>query len=70
MFIHDKVPPGVPEMQTKRDAISYTFEATPDGARVRIASTDSVAIKAIHQFLAFQIDGHRTGDPKTVPSQR
>jgi hypothetical protein len=70
MFIHDTVPPGVPEMQTKRDAITYTFEATPNGGRVRIASTDSVAIKAIHQFLAFQIDDHRTGDPKTVSSQR
>jgi hypothetical protein len=70
MFIHDTVPPGVPEMQTKRDAITYTFEATLDGGRVRIASTDSVAIKAIHQFLAFQIDDHRTGDSKTVYSQR
>jgi len=70
MFIHDTVPPGVPEMKTKRDAIIYTFEATAEGGRVRIASTDSVAIKAIHQFLEFQIDDHRTGDPKTVSSQR
>ena len=69
MFIHDTVPPGVPEMQTKRDAIIYKFEATPEGGRVRIASTDSVAIKAIHKFLAFQIEDHRTGDPKTVSSQ-
>ena len=70
MFIHDTVPPGVPEMRNKRDAITYTFEATPDGGRVRIASTDSVAINAIHKFLAFQIGDHRTGDPKTVSSQR
>jgi len=31
MFIHDTVPPGVPEMQTKRAAITYTFEATLSG---------------------------------------
>lgn len=70
MFIHDTVPPGVREMQAKRDAITYSFEATPDGGRVRVASGDSFAIKAIHQFLAFQIDDHRTGDSKTVSMQR
>ena len=70
MFIHETVPPGVPEMEAKHDAIAYTFEATPDGGRVRIAGTDSVAIKATHRFLALQIDDHRTGDPKMVSSER
>jgi len=57
-------------MQARRDTINYTFEGTPEGGRVRIACTDSVAIKAIHQFLVFQIDDHRTGDSKTVSAQR
>jgi hypothetical protein len=56
-------------MKARRDTINYTSQGTPDGGRVRIASTDSVAIKAIHQFLVFQIDDHRTGDPKTVSAQ-
>jgi hypothetical protein len=64
MIIHDKVPPGVPVMESKQGAISYTFEATPTGGQVRIATTDKDALEAIHQFLAFQIDDHRTGDSK------
>ena len=66
MFIHDKVPPGVPVMESKRAAIFYTFEPTPNGGRVRIATADKEALEAIHQFLVFQIDDHRTGDSKAV----
>jgi hypothetical protein len=69
MFIHDKVPPGVAVMESKRAAISYTFEPTPIGGRVRIATADKDALGAIHQFLAFQIDDHRTGDSKAVESR-
>lgn len=66
MFIHDTVPPGVPVMKSKRAAISYRFESTPKGGRVRIATDDKEALEAIHQFLAFQIDDHRTGDSKAA----
>jgi hypothetical protein len=66
MFIHDTMPPGVEVMKTKRNAITYRFEPTPSGGRVRLVSTDRDAVKAIHQFLAFQIDDHRTGDSKTI----
>jgi hypothetical protein len=69
MFIHDKVPPGVPVMESKRTAISYAFETTPTGGRVRIATANKDALEAIHQFLAFQIDEHRTGDPKAIVPQ-
>jgi hypothetical protein len=70
MFIHDKEPPGVPVMESKRGAISYTFEPTPTGGLVRIETVDKDALEAVHQFLAFQIDDHRTGDSKTVESRR
>jgi hypothetical protein len=70
MFIHDKIPPGVPVMESKRGAISYTFEPMPKGGRVRIATADKDALEAVHQFLAFQIDDHRTGDPKAIEPQR
>lgn len=68
MFIHDTVPPGVPVMKSKRSAITYAFEPTTNGGQVRIASTDPDAVNAIHEFLAFQIDDHRTGDSKVVAS--
>jgi hypothetical protein len=63
MFIHDTVPPGVPTMKEKHDAITYTFQPTDRGGQVRITTQDSDALKAVHDFLNFQITDHRTGDP-------
>ena len=63
MFIHDTVPPGAPVMKSKHASIMYILEPMPSGGRVRITTTDAEAIKAVHQFLTFQIDDHRTGDP-------
>ncbi len=63
MFIHDTIPPGVPVMKQKRGEITYTYLATQRGAMVRIVTHDSEALKAVHEFLAFQIKDHRTGDP-------
>ena len=66
MFIHDVVPPGIPVMKTKQKAISYVYESTTTGARIRITTTDKDALEAVHQFLSFQIDDHRTGDSNAV----
>ena len=66
MFIHDRVPPGVPVMKAKRKAITYTYQETERGGRVRIKTTDPDALQAIHEFLRFQIEDHRTGDPGTT----
>jgi hypothetical protein len=55
MFIHDNVPPGVPVMRSKRTAITYTFESTSSGGRVRITTSDPDALKAVHQFLTFKL---------------
>jgi hypothetical protein len=62
MFVHDQVPPGVPVMKEKRAVISYQYEEFPAGARVRIRTSDSEALIAIHDFLRFQIEDHHTGD--------
>lgn len=66
MFVHDTVPPGVPEMKRLRKNIQYSFEETPDGGRVVISSRDKQALNAIHRFLRFQIEEHKTGDPVEV----
>jgi hypothetical protein len=63
MFIHDRVPPGVPVMKQKRGEITYNYSPTPRGGMVRIVTHDSEALKAVHDFLGFQIEDHRTGDP-------
>jgi hypothetical protein len=66
MFIHDTVPPGVPVMKEKSKAITYTLQPTPGGARIKIRTDNPEALKAIHEFLVFQIRDHRTGDLETV----
>jgi hypothetical protein len=68
MFIHDQVPPGAPVMKEKRAEISYIFEELPGGGRVRIKTTNMDALKAIHDFLRFQIEDHHTGDSTDIGS--
>jgi hypothetical protein len=62
MFVHDRVPPGVPAMKRLKDAITYEYVATEHGARVVISTTNPDALSAIHDFLRFQIQEHGTGD--------
>jgi hypothetical protein len=66
MFVHDTVPPGVPEMKRLREKIRYSFEETRTGGRVVIATADKESLTAIHRFLRFQIEEHKTGDPTEI----
>ncbi len=66
MLIHDRVPPGVPVMKEKGKAIHWTYVELPSGGQVVIATDDPAARAAIHEFLRFQIEDHRTGDPLEV----
>jgi hypothetical protein len=66
MLIHDQTPPGVPVMQKLKSDIHYKFEETERGALVRITSQNPEALKAIHEFLRFQIKEHKTGDSLEV----
>ena len=64
--IHDRVPPGADVMRDRRTAIRYAFEEIERGGRVRITTSDPAALSAVHDFLKFQIEDHRTGDPLEV----
>jgi len=66
MFVHDQVPPGVPVMKEKHAEISYSYEEMPAGGRVRIKTKDPDALKAVHDFLRFQIADHHTGDTSDI----
>lgn len=70
MLIHDRVPPGVPVMQERKAAIRYTYSEIPKGAMIRIETADAKALEAVHAFLRFQIEDHRTGDPLEAPKPR
>jgi hypothetical protein len=64
VFVHDTVPPGVPKMKKLREKLYYSLEETSDGARrVFLSTSDQEALAAIHQFLIFQIEEHKSGDP-------
>lgn len=60
---HGEVPPGVTAMQRNNQAISYRYEDLEGGGVVRIDTTDGEALKAVHEFLRYQITEHGTGDP-------
>jgi hypothetical protein len=64
--IHARNPPGVDVMEQRRQSISYTYEELELGARVRVKTSDASALDAVHAFLRFQIEDHRTGDSLEV----
>ena len=66
MLIHDQVPPGVPTMQKLKSDIQYKFEETEQGARIRISTKSPDALRAIYDFLRFQIKEHKTKDSTEV----
>jgi hypothetical protein len=66
MFVHDTAPPGAEAMKRLNKKISYVVSTTAEGAQIRIKTEDSEAILAVHEFLRFQIQDHRTGDPLEI----
>ena len=66
-FVHGRDVPGTSVMRARRGRISYVPQPTPAGGRLRIFSSDSLAIQAIHEFLAFQRHDHRVGTHQSAP---
>lgn len=58
--VHFETVPGVATMRTRRAAIHYDVTDLPRGAALRIRATDPTAVAAIHRFLAYQRQAHRT----------
>jgi hypothetical protein len=46
--------------------LSFQYEDTPAGARVRITTADPPANQAVHEFMRYQIREHATGEPLAV----
>lgn len=61
-FVHDREVPGTAVMSARRTAIHYVVDSLPRGAELRIVTSDSAALAAVHEFLAFQRHDHRTGE--------
>jgi hypothetical protein len=56
--VHAGEVPGTSVMTARRATITYAAIDRPRGAEVRIRTTDSAAVAAIHAFLAFQRTAH------------
>ena len=69
MFIHGATPPGATTMAEMRDQIHYQYQETASGGRVRIQATDARALDAVHNFLRFQIEEHKTGDSSSIKKE-
>ena len=59
-FVHARPVPGAAVMAARRNLISYHADTVPLGGSLRIQTTDSTALAAIHQFLEFQQRDHRS----------
>jgi hypothetical protein len=56
-------------MAQKKQAIQYAADTLPRGGQVRIWTTDSVALAAVHDFLAFQRMDHRAAGHEPAAPQ-
>ena len=66
MRVHSQTPQGVPVMVRRQNDIEYQFRTLYRGGIVMIATNDTAALSAIHEFLRFQIQAHKTGDPVNI----
>lgn len=61
MAVHQHEMPGTAVMRERRAAISYRVDTLLGGGAVRITTRDSMAVQAIHRFLAAQRGEHHAG---------
>ncbi len=67
MLVHDsRDVPGTATLARLKSQIAYTYVETPTGGRVNIVTGDKAALRAVHEFLAYQIREHHTGDSAEV----
>jgi hypothetical protein len=57
-FVHMQNVPGSAGMAKQRAAIHYTVKTLPRGGELRITTIDTAALRAVHEFLAFQRGEH------------
>lgn len=62
MLVHFKDVPGTRVMTAKQAVIDYSVRALDRGAELTIHTTDPDAIRAVHEFLAFQRTEHHAPD--------
>ncbi|MGA7413700.1 MAG: hypothetical protein WBW33_24710 [Bryobacteraceae bacterium] len=62
MLVHGVAVPGTATMTRLKDQLHWNLQETPRGARITVIADNKEALEAIHEFLRFQIEDHKTGD--------
>ena len=65
--MYGKVPDGAPMMKKLRDDVTFAAVPEENGAVLRMLTVNPQAKIAIHDYLKFQIDQLKTGDPTSPP---
>jgi hypothetical protein len=63
-MVHMQSVPGAKTMAARRSKISYEVQDLPRGAELRIRTADPDALRAIHEFMAFQRGEHHAAGMK------
>ena len=66
-FVHAQTVPGTNVMAERKALIRYESDTLPRGGFVRIVTTDSLALSAVHAFLDFQRTAHRAAGHEHRP---
>jgi hypothetical protein len=62
MLVHATNVPGTTAMKQLKGELHWDFIETPRGAKLVITADNKPALDALHEFLKFQIEDHKTGD--------
>jgi hypothetical protein len=62
MLVHATNVPGTAAMKQLKDALHWDVVETPRGAKMVVSADNKPALDALHEFLKFQIEDHKTGD--------
>jgi hypothetical protein len=62
MLVHATNVPGTAVMKQRKDELHWDFVETQRGAKLVITADNKPALDALHEFLKFQIEDHKTGD--------
>jgi len=61
-LIHGLNVPGTATMARLKDQLHWDLLDTPRGAKIVITADNKESLDAVHAFLRFQIEDHKTGD--------
>ena len=67
--VHGKVPDGLPRLKKLRNEITFFAVKSEHGAVLRMFTVNEQAREAIQEFMKFEINEHKTGDPLVVADE-